>query len=260
MKIDLQKIEASLKEFFEEDLQIVAHQNPLQNITNEMISAMEKNLKVSGEKVFAPNIFRVYFREKDLVNENEIKEWKKYIQEIIKDITRDNSFQLAGPLHIQVFQNPKLERDFEIIVANSSIPSGKTINFFTENNGDKTDASNLDGYLITADENYYRITKSITSIGRREDNDLVIDNLRVSRVHAQIRQLNSKHILFDLDSTAGTKVNGVKIRQHTLNHGDVIEIADVPLIYGIDQDPSQIEGNLTKTRMLPAKKLSKGQK
>jgi FOG: FHA domain len=81
----------------------------------------------------------------------------------------------------------------------------------------------------------------------------VIDNLRVSRVHAQIRQMNNKHILFDLDSTAGTKVNGIKIRQHTLNHGDVIEIADVPLIYGSDQEPPAVIEKSNKTRVLSGK-------
>ncbi len=257
MKIDLLKIEATLKEFFEKDLQIVAHQNPLQNITNEMISTLEKNLIKSGNKVFAPNIFRVSIREKELVDEKDIKEWKKYVQEIIKDITRDNSFQLAGPLHIQVFHNPKISREFEIAVSNSSIPSGKTANFFNEENTEKKPASCLVGYLITGDENYYTISKSITNIGRREDNDLVVDNLRVSRVHAQIRQLNNKHVLFDLDSTAGTRVNGVKIHQHTLNHGDVIEIADVPIIYGNDQYQPVSEENKNKTRMLSSRKNSR---
>jgi hypothetical protein len=265
MKIDFQKIEATLREFFEQDLQIVAHKNPLQNLTNEIIAVMEKNLKQSGEKVFAPNMYRISIRDKDLVEENDIKEWKKYIQEIIKEITRDNTFQLAGPLHIEIFHNPKISEEFEIAVSNSSIPSGKTVNFFNENNnsdnnGDKENTTTSNSYLITADENYYSLTKAITNIGRREDNDLVIDNLRVSRVHAQIRLLNNKHILFDLDSTAGTKVNGIKIRQHTLNHGDVIEIADVPLIYGTELDQPPVEEKRDKTRMLSSNKHKKVQK
>lgn len=251
MKIDLQKIETTLREFFEKDLQIVAHKNPLQNITNEMISALERNLKTSGDKVFAPNMFRIYIRDKNLFDQNDVVEWKNTIQEIIKEIARDNSFQLAGPLHIQVFNNPKIEKEFEIAVSNSSIPTGKTINFFTS--PERKENPPLFGYLITADENYFTIDKSITNIGRREDNDLVIDNLRVSRVHAQIRQMNNKHILFDLDSTAGTKVNGIKIRQHTLNHGDVIEIADVPLIYGSDQELPAVTEKSHKTRVLSGK-------
>lgn len=260
MKIDLQKIENSLKDFFEKDLQIVAHKSSLQNITDEIVSAMEKNLKSVGSKVYAPNIYRVSIRDKQLVDDNDLKGWKNYAQDIIRDIARDNAFLLAGPLHIQIFFNPKLEKDFEVTVSNSSIPSGKTVNLFSEKkNGEPTEAVQ-GAYLITADEEYYQIAKLLINIGRREDNDVVIDNLRVSRVHAQIREIKQKHVLFDLDSTSGTKVNGVKIHQHTLNHGDVIEIADVPIIYGSNQDNLPNEGNKGKTRVLSTQKEKKHKK
>ncbi len=254
MKIDLQKIENTLKDFFEKDLRIVAHKNPLQNITDELISAMEANLKTVGSKVFAPNVFRVSIRDKKLMDDDDLKEWKKYAQDIIRDIARDNTFQLAGPLHIQIFHNSKLEKDFDITVANSSIPSGKTVTLLSEISDNEPPEPITNGYLITTDEEYYQIGKLITNIGRREDNDLVIDNLRVSRVHAQIRQIKQKHVVFDLDSTSGTKVNGVKIHQHTLNHGDVIEIADVPIIYGTEMDENLEEENKSKTRVLSTKK------
>ncbi len=257
MKIDLQKIENTLKDFFEKDLRIVAHKNPLQQITDELISVMEKNLKTVGGKVFAPNVFRVFIRDKKLIDDDDLMEWKQYAQEIIRDIARDNAFQLAGPLHFQIFYNSKLENDFEINVSNSSIPSGKTVNLLIEKDNSEQPDTLTSGYLITADGNYHPIIKLITTIGRREDNDLVVDNLRVSRVHAQIRQLKEKHVVFDLDSTAGTKVNGVKIHQHTLNHGDVIEIADVPIIYGVDVDEPLPEEKKTATRMISTAKGGK---
>lgn len=260
MKIDLQKIENTLKDFFEKDLRIVAHKNPLQQITDELISAMEKNLKTVSGKVFAPNVFRVSIRDKKLVDDDELQEWKRYAQDIIRDIARDNAFQLAGPLHIQIFNNPKLENEFEITVSNSSIPSGKTATMFSEKAPADAPEALVKGYLITADEDYHPIDKLITTIGRREDNDLVIDNLRVSRVHAQIRQIKQKHVLFDLDSTSGTQVNGIKVHQHTLNHGDVIEIADVPIIYGNDVDETEPEENMSKTRVLSNTKGAKTKK
>lgn len=260
MKIDLLKIESKLKDFFEKDLQIVAHKDPLQNITEEMISALGKNIRRSGGRVYAPNIFRISIKDKSLLNDKDLKEWKNNIAEIIKDIVRDNSFQLAGPLHIQFFHNTDIKDDFEISVSNSSISSGKTINLFSKIKNRNQSEKIMDGYLITADEAYHQITKMITNIGRREDNDLVIDNLRVSRIHAQIRQINLKHVLFDLDSTTGTKVNGVKIRQHALKHGDVIEIADVPIIYGTSADNIENEEYKSKTKLLtPQKELKSKQ-
>jgi pSer/pThr/pTyr-binding forkhead associated (FHA) protein len=76
----------------------------------------------------------------------------------------------------------------------------------------------------------------------------VVDNLLVSRLHAQIRTINGKHILFDVDSNAGTKVNGQRIRQHALSPGDVIEIADYSLIYyhELDEKYRNASENITK--------------
>ena len=250
MKIDLLKLEGKLKEFFEKDLQIVAHKDPLQGITEEMISVLGKNLIEADGKIFAPNIYRVSIKDRKLVNQDDLKEWRFYIQDILKDIIRDNSFQLAGPLHIQIFHNTKIEKDFEVSVSSSSVSSGKTVNLFSSARDKKPAADILNGYLITTDETYHKIKKAIINIGRRDDNDLVIDNLRVSRVHAQIRQIDNKHVLFDLDSTSGTKVNGVKVHQHALNPGDVIEIADVPVIYTTNEDDNITEENKTQTRSL----------
>jgi len=39
-------------------------------------------------------------------------------------------------------------------------------------------------------------------------------------------------VIFDLDSSAGTWVNGKPVRQQALQPGDVILLAGVPMVYG----------------------------
>ena len=60
-------------------------------------------------------------------------------------------------------------------------------------------------------------------------------------------------MLFDIDSTSGTKVNGYLIKQHQLSNGDVIEIADVPLIYSCDGNFGENYSQLEKTKKLNTK-------
>jgi pSer/pThr/pTyr-binding forkhead associated (FHA) protein len=55
---------------------------------------------------------------------------------------------------------------------------------------------------------------------------------RVSRAHAQIRAIRGQYVLFDLNSTGGTMVNGRRVHQCALKPGDVISLSGVPLIYG----------------------------
>jgi pSer/pThr/pTyr-binding forkhead associated (FHA) protein len=50
-----------------------------------------------------------------------------------------------------------------------------------------------------------------TMIGRAVDSDFVIDDRTVSRHHATIRPAGAQWLLVDLDSTNGTRVNGVRV-------------------------------------------------
>jgi pSer/pThr/pTyr-binding forkhead associated (FHA) protein len=79
------------------------------------------------------------------------------------------------------------------------------------------------------------LNRFVTNIGRRLDNHIVIDDPRISRAHAQLRIVKDRFILFDLNSTGGTFVNGQRTNQSVLHPGDVISLAGVTLIFG--QDP-----------------------
>jgi pSer/pThr/pTyr-binding forkhead associated (FHA) protein len=70
----------------------------------------------------------------------------------------------------------------------------------------------------------YVFEKDIMSIGRARDNDVVVENLSVSRNHARIRSHNGKFILTDLNSANGTFVNGERQTKVELANGDSIQI------------------------------------
>jgi len=78
------------------------------------------------------------------------------------------------------------------------------------------------------------LTAPIISMGRSFDNDIVIDDPRVSRRHAQLRRRAGRYAIYDLGSAGGTLVNNVRISEHMLAAGDVISLAGVDIIYGED--------------------------
>ena len=71
------------------------------------------------------------------------------------------------------------------------------------------------------------ITEAVITIGRGLDNDIVLDDRRVSRQHAQLRRRFGQYVLYDLDSSGGTTVNGRPVREAPLQAGDVIALAGV---------------------------------
>ena len=68
----------------------------------------------------------------------------------------------------------------------------------------------------------YRIEKPIVNIGRQLSNDIIVEDKRVSRYHAQIKyQPDGQFVIFDLGSTNGITINNTPhMRQHTLRNGD----------------------------------------
>lgn len=88
-------------------------------------------------------------------------------------------------------------------------------------------------FLIVDGKRAISLERSVTTIGRKPDNHIVINDQHVSRYHAQIRKINNSFVLMDLESTVGTSINGKKVSQAFLKNGDVISIGGIPLLFGI---------------------------
>lgn len=69
------------------------------------------------------------------------------------------------------------------------------------------------------------------TIGRRPDNDLVIDDAAVSGHHARISKIHAVYFVEDLKSTNGTWVNDKRIDRHQLRDTDVLTIGRHRLIF-----------------------------
>jgi hypothetical protein len=87
-------------------------------------------------------------------------------------------------------------------------------------------------YLIVNGLSIFPLTEPVINIGRDPANHLQLEDTRISRLHAQIRFIQERFIIFDLDSKGGTFVNGVPVTSQQLKPGDVIQLAGVPLVYG----------------------------
>jgi pSer/pThr/pTyr-binding forkhead associated (FHA) protein len=96
------------------------------------------------------------------------------------------------------------------------------------------------------------LTGSVT-IGRHEDNGIVIDNLSVSTFHARIDKAGSNYLLTDLQSTNGTYVNDQRVTSCKLSNGDNILVGKHVLVF-VASDQEEPRGDkeptLNKTMIL----------
>jgi hypothetical protein len=89
-------------------------------------------------------------------------------------------------------------------------------------------------FVIVDGQRTINLTGSVINIGRRLDNQIIVDDPRVSRNHAQLRLRFGHYVVYNLGSTGGTFVNGRRVEECVLRPGDVISLGGVPLIYGED--------------------------
>lgn len=118
--------------------------------------------------------------------------------------------------------------------------------------GTEEDQIPQNAFLIVDGSEIIPLKKALVTIGRMDDNDIVISNAHVSRYHAQMRAMNGRYVLVDLDSTGGTSVNGKRIQQRILHPGDVITLSGIPLLYGRSQGTDKLD---EPSGLLPNKSL-----
>lgn len=89
-------------------------------------------------------------------------------------------------------------------------------------------------FLILEGRRHVNLLRATMAIGRALDNDVIIEDPRVSRHHAQLRRRYGRYVLYDLGSSGGTHINGYPVEECVLHAGDVISFAGVQVIYSED--------------------------
>jgi len=86
-------------------------------------------------------------------------------------------------------------------------------------------------YLVLQGTRVIPLNRPFIKIGRQLDNHIILEDPRVSRSHAVIKLINDRFVIFDMNSTGGTFVNGQPTSQSILYPGDIVSLAGVVFIF-----------------------------
>jgi pSer/pThr/pTyr-binding forkhead associated (FHA) protein len=92
----------------------------------------------------------------------------------------------------------------------------------------------------------WEMDRPALKIGRTPDNDIVIDNLAVSRMHTIIEESKGEYYVRDCDSLNGTEVNGERIQRYRLRDGDEITIAKHTILFRMPSGHAVIESDTAR--------------
>jgi adenylate cyclase len=77
----------------------------------------------------------------------------------------------------------------------------------------------------------YTLKKDETTLGRKEDNDIVVPEGQVSRLHAKVIKKRNDFYIVDQGSFNGIRVNGDPVQETILREGDEIRISKTTLLF-----------------------------
>lgn len=98
--------------------------------------------------------------------------------------------------------------------------------------------------------------KSLT-IGRKDSNDIPIENLAVSGHHAKVDKVGDGYLLTDLQSKNGSFVNKQLVASHWLKHGDTVVIGKHTILFTYTEDetrPDDAGGGMDQTMVMDTDK------
>jgi hypothetical protein len=80
----------------------------------------------------------------------------------------------------------------------------------------------------------YALTDDVTTIGRHPDSGIFLDDVTVSRRHAEIRRGDDGvHVLRDVGSLNGTYLDGERIEEAVLREGAQVQVGKYRLVFVI---------------------------
>ena len=242
MKLKLDQLEVKLQSLVEGKLAgILPGLKAEDRVIQRLAAALKQNIvEQKDEGAVAPNVFTL------IVAPESSPMWKdQQTIDALKSIITTAGMEVglkftAHPtITITTDENFSAE-DIGVVASHKLEPVADTQGMETPEPKDHTGPNDNipeNAFLIIEGVRVFPLIESVVNIGRRLENHLVIDDPRVSRNHAQLRSIKARFVLFDLNSTGGTFVNGQRTSQTVLYPGDVISLAGVALIFGQDNPP-----------------------
>lgn len=203
-------------------------------LARQLVQALQEHLSASAEDPSGtPQHYSIYLHPNLM---DILKQHTNLLAELavgMQMAAREAGLPMANPPVIDLVPDDRLTLDGFFVQAVPPLGrTGSTAVLRLDPEPTQQEAASKKAFLIVNGQDLFYLSQPVVNLGRRMDNHLVIDDERVSRTHAQLRFSRGQFVLFDLNSTGGTTVNGQLVRQWSLKPGDVIALAGYPMIYG----------------------------
>jgi hypothetical protein len=216
-------------------------------IAKRLIRAMESNQTISLSKTFVPNSYVVSLGPIDYAQfEQYRKSLERDLAETLLGAARDRSYTLLAYPSVEIERDDDMPPgDIRVSCAmvdasgDEVAPDAKALGAVEAGHTMVLDREALlkdrprapRASIEQRDAPAVPLGPDPVLIGRDPQNDVVLDDRRVSRKHAEVRLRLGRYTLYDLQSTNGTYVNGRRVAEKVLEDGDKISVGGLEILF-----------------------------
>jgi hypothetical protein len=227
-----QMVEGSIARFFRSQIQP-------SEIARRLERAMESQQTISVSRVLVPNVYKAFLSPPDFAVIAPIKlSLEREMANYLVDLARERGFSMLEHPTVVIADDPALPRRVIQVLAelSSAGPARVESTQVMPMPAPARDFERAQApayLLLQAADGPRRIPldSSLMRIGRGLDNDIILEDSRVSRNHAQITYRARRFYLADAGSTNGTSVNGERVSEHPLRDRDVVSLGGLELTF-----------------------------
>jgi hypothetical protein len=206
-------------------------------IAKRLERALESHQTISVHRVIVPNIYRVFLNPRDFAQFQPIKaEIEREMAVYLNELAQDRSFTMLDQPRVELAEASKVPRRTIQVVVETAEPRGDsatqamstTMYYKPERQGEARALLLLN---TPRGPQPIPLESTLLTLGRGLNNDVILEDTRVSRHHAQLRYKSRRFWLTDLGSTNGTFVNGQPVSETALHDGDVVSLGGLELTF-----------------------------
>jgi hypothetical protein len=244
----IDELEAKLQSLVEVHLvKYIPGYKPEDRVVHLLAAAMQGSLVKRGDSIKAPNIYTIIAHPTTLTHWNSEPGLLNELANALHETGSAAGFRFSSHPKVTSAADASMKpKEVRVLASYSTEPLTETRSIPSAEKEEETTVFPANAFLILSGTKIIPINRSVINIGRRLDNQVVIDDPRVSRAHAQVRAVKGRFVLFDLESTGGTFVNNQRASQTVLYPGDVISLAGVTLIFGQDLPTGRVPEDKTE--------------
>lgn len=224
-----QMVEGSVARLFRSPVQPV-------EIARRLERAMESQQSISVRRVIVPSFYRAFLNPQDFAAFQPVRaQLEQEMATYLSELAQERGFAMLEHPRVVLAEDTAVpKRSIQVVAEMTNAQSADTTQVMSQTAVQAAPVRKSHAMLLlqtSGGPQPIPVESTTVSLGRGLSNDIILEDTRVSRHHAQLRYKARRFWLTDLGSTNGTFVNGERVSETALRDGDIVSLGGLELTF-----------------------------